>query len=299
LIRVKATSVNPVDYKIRRGDYAAIAPQFPAILHGDVAGIIEAVAPDVHDFKPGDEVFGCAGGVKGYNGALAEFMLADARLIAKKPASLSMQEAAALPLVSITAWESLFEKIQIKPNQKVLIHAGTGGVGHIAIQLAKWAGAQVYATVSCHEKASIAKSLGAIDTINYKEESVADYVKRLTDGKGFDIVFDTVGAENLKNSFEALALYGNVVTIQANATLNLGPLHSKSGSLHVVLMLIPLLHNVQRERHGKIMAKIAELADKGIIKPLLDPNQFSFSEVSKAHSLLESGKAVGKIVMTQ
>src|SRR5665213_1799094 len=111
LIRVKATSVNPVDYKIRAGKALPIAPVLPAILHGDVAGVIEEVGEGVKGFKIGDEVFGCAGGVKGLGGALAEFMLADARLIAHKPTTLSMAEAAALPLVSITAWEALFEKI--------------------------------------------------------------------------------------------------------------------------------------------------------------------------------------------
>lgn len=297
LIRVMATSVNPVDYKIRRGEYKAIGPAFPAVLHGDVAGVIEEVSSDVTAFKPGDEVFGCAGGVIGCDGALSEFMLADAKMLAKKPKALSMREAAALPLVSLTAWEALFEKVTLKPKQKVLIHAGTGGVGHVAIQLAKWAGAEVYATVSSADKAAIAKSLGATAAINYHEESVADYVKRITDGKGFDVVFDTVGGDNITKSMEAIALYGNVITIQANSTVNLAPLHGKSGSLHCVLMLIPLLFNIQRERHGKIMAKIAELVNEGKLKPLLDAQVFSFEEVGKAHALLESGKAVGKVVV--
>lgn len=299
IIRVMATSVNPVDTKIRRGDIPSIAPAFPAVLHGDVAGIIEEVSPDVTTFKKGDEVFGCVGGLINTDGALAEFMLADARLLAKKPKSLSMQEAAALPLVSLTAWEALFEKVNIKPGQKVLIHAGTGGVGHIAIQLAKWAGADVYATVSSPEKAKIAKSLGATDTINYRDENVDDYVKRLTNGNGFDIVIDTVGGSNINQSIDAAKLYGNIVTIQANSTNDLSQLHGKSASLHVVFMLIPLLHNIQRERHGKIMTKISELVDSGKLKPLIDEHVFSFDEVGKAHALLESGKAIGKIVISR
>jgi len=189
LIRVKATSVNPIDYKIRRGDFPDLAPPFPAVLHGDVAGVIESVGPDISKFKVGDLVYGCVGGLVGSDGALAEFMLADVALLAKKPETLSMMEAAALPLVSITAWEALFEKVTIQPNQKVLVHAGTGGVGHIGIQLAKHAGAEVYTTVSSDQKAQIAKSLGATGTINYTEESVQEYVQRITDGKGFDIVF--------------------------------------------------------------------------------------------------------------
>lgn len=297
LIRVIATSVNPVDCKLRAGNFPQITPEFPAILHGDVAGIVEEVGRDVTGFRIGDEVYGCAGGVKGENGALAEFMLVDARLIAIKPKSLSMAEAAALPLVSITAWEALFEKIKISTGQKILVHAGVGGVGHIAIQLAKWAGADVYATVSSSEKAVLAKSFGAIEAINYRNESVHDYTDRITGGKGFDVVFDTVGGENIDKSFSAVAQYGNVITIQSHSTHDLSLLHSKSASLHVVFMLLPLLCNIQRERHGEILKRIASLVDKGILKPFIDSQQFSFEDIGKAHALLESGKAFGKVVI--
>ncbi|HHF7372554.1 zinc-dependent alcohol dehydrogenase family protein [Legionella bozemanae] len=297
LIRVIATSVNPVDCKVRSGKYGQVSPQFPAVLHGDVAGIVEEVGEGVVEFTAGDEVYGCAGGFLNESGALAEFMLADARLIAKKPKKLSMVEAAALPLVSITAWEALFEKIKIKSGQKVLIHAGTGGVGHIAIQLAKWAGADVYTTVSSLDKAEIAKSLGAKEAINYRIDSVHDYVSRFTNGAGFDVVFDTIGGENLDKSLTAVAMYGNVISIQAASQHDLSPLHSKSASLHAVFMLLPLLHNVQRERHGKILKEIASMVEDGHLNPLIDPHLFYFENIEKAHALLESGKAVGKIVV--
>lgn len=297
LMRVIASSVNPVDYKIRSGMYPGISPEFPAVLHGDVAGVVEEVGSGVTEFKMGDEVYGCAGGVKGEGGALGEFMLADARLIAIKPKSLSMIEAAAMPLVGITAWEALFQKIKVTTGQKVLIHAGTGGVGHIAIQLAKWAGATVYATVSSPEKAALAKSFGATDTIDYRNESVSDYVERLTEGKGFDVVFDTVGGENIDHSIAAVGHYGDVITIQSHSTHNLSLLHAKSASLHVVFMLLPLLYNNQRERHGDILKHIAMLADKGFLKPHIDPHPFSFEEVGRAHAFLESGKAMGKVVI--
>lgn len=299
VIEVKATSVNPVDTKIRSGSYAKISPDFPAILHGDFAGVVAEVGTGVTTFKVGDEVYGCAGGVKGANGALADYMLVDAKLIALKPKQLSMAEAAALPLVAITAWEGLYEKVKLTKDQKVLIHAGTGGVGHIAIQLAKCAGADVYATVSSAEKAQIAKSLGATDTINYRTESVEEYVKRLTNGHGFDVVFDTVGGDNLEKSLAAVAMYGNVISILSSGTHDLTSLHSKSASLHAVLMLLPMLFNVQRERHGEVLKRITELAEQCAIKPLLDPHQFTFADVGKAHDLLESGKAVGKIVLTR
>lgn len=299
IIHVMATSVNPVDYKLRNGNMPAMTAPFPAVLHSDVAGVITEVGPGVSDFQVGDEIFGCAGGLIGSDGALAEYMLADARLLAKKPAALTMAETAALPLVAITAWEALFEKGNLQPGQTVLVHAGTGGVGHIGIQLAKWAGATVYATVSSPEKAAIVKSLGATDAINYREESVDAYVQRLTNGSGFDLVFDTVGGENINESINAAKLYGNIVTIQSRSTNDLSNLQGKSASLHVVFMLLPLLHNIQRERHGQILAQVAKLADQGKLRPLLDAQIFTFDEVGKAHARLESGKAIGKVVITR
>jgi len=299
LIAVKATSINPLDLKIRSGLYGKIAPDFPAVLHGDVAGIIVETGAGVSDFKVGDEVYGCAGGVKGENGALSEFMLADANLIAKKPASLSMTEAAALPLVSITAWEALMDRVSIKPGQKVLIHGGAGGVGNIGVQLAASLGADVYTTVSSADKASLVPGIPKQNIINYRTEPVADYVKRITDGKGFDIIFDTVGEKNIEVSFEALALYGTVVTIQANTTINLAGLHAKSGCLIVVLMLIPLLHHLRREHHGEILRQVAKLVDAGKLKPLIYPKTFTFEEIQQAHQLAESGQSYGKIVLEQ
>ena len=297
LIEVKASSINPLDLKIRSGDYGHIAPEFPAILQGDVAGVVVEVGEGVANFVVGDEVYGCAGGVKGENGALTDYMLADALLIAKKPKSLSMEEAAALPLVSITAWEALHDKVTIKPGQKVLVHGGTGGVGSIAVQLAKSFGADVYTTVSTSKKANLAPGLTTDKIINYRQESVSDYVARITNGNGFDIIFDTVGEKNIETSFEALALYGTVVTIQANTTVNLAGLHLKSGNLKVVLMLLPLLHGVHRGHHGDILQKIAELVDNDKLKPLLHPNSFSFDKIQQAHEFAESGKAYGKIVL--
>ena len=300
LIKVAATSVNPVDYKIRKGKLPNLAPVFPVVLHGDVAGTIIAVGEGVDGFTVGDEVYGCAGGFHSIQGALADFMLADAQLIAHKPKTLSFEQAAALPLVTLTAWEGLFEKTRELKGRKVLIHAATGGVGHIAIQLAKWAGAEVYATASTSEKQEIAKKLGAKDAINYKQESVADYVGRLTNGRGFDVVFDTIGGENIERSFEAAAHYGEVISIESSGkeSYALGPMHGKSLSLHFVLMLLPMLRNVDRPRHGEILRKVAELVDSGKLKPLVDPKQFTFNEVGAAHDHLESGKAIGKVVLT-
>ena len=303
LIRVAATSVNPVDTKIRSGG-RAMCPDLPAVLHMDVAGTIEQVGAGVSTFKSGDEVYGCCGGLKtvaGENlgGALADYMLADAALIAHKPTSLSFSEAAAMPLVTITAWEALIQRAKVGPRQNVLVHAGTGGVGHIGIQVAKWAGAKVFATVSSERKATIARDLGADVTINYRDTSVVDYVAEHTDGRGFDVVFDTVGGTNLDRAFEATAVNGTVVTILASSQHDLTPMHNKGLSLHVVFMLIPMLYHKGREIHGRILGEVAKLVDSGAIKPLIDPQVFSFAEAGTAHRKLAAGEAFGKIVLTR
>jgi len=298
LIHVKATSVNPIDTKVRAGSVPAVAPEFPAVLHGDVAGLVCAVGEGVTKFVIGDEVFGCAGGFKGTSGgALAEYMLADADLLAHKPKNLTMEEAAALPLVSITAWEALFNRARLTPGQEVLIHGATGGVGHIAIQLAKWGGATVYTTASSQEKLEMAKRLGADITINYTEETVQEYVEKYTDGKGFDLVFDTVGGENLDRSFEAAAVHGTVTAIATRSTHDLTPVHSKGLSLHVTFMLLKIVNKDMHKHYGEILKKVASVVEEDKLRPLLDPRIFTFDEVSKAHEYMESGQAVGKIVL--
>jgi NADPH2:quinone reductase len=295
---VKATSVNPVDTKIRQGRHVPIAPEFPAILHGDLAGVVEAVGQGVTDFRPGDEVYGCAGGLKGFGGAAAEFMVVDPRLIAPKPRSIDFAEAAALPLVAITAWEALVDKLVVHPGQTVLVHAGTGGVGHVAIQIAKSRGAKVVATVSGLEKAELAKALGADETVNYRTQSVEQYVTELTGGRGFEVVFDTLGGENLDRSLAAAAPYGAVATILAESTHDLSPLHLKSLSLHGVLMLLPMLLGQGRKHHGEILREVASLVDQGRLRPLLDSERFTLRELGAAHARLESGKAIGKVVVS-
>ena len=298
LIRVAASSVNPVDYKIRlKGP--AFAPDLPAVLHGDVAGYISAIAPDVTGFSLGDEVYACAGGVKGTGGALAEYMLADAALVAPKPTALTMAAAAALPLVSITAWESLIDRAKVQAGQRVLVHGGAGGVGHIGVQLAKWAGAKVYATVSSPQKAAIAAELGADVTINYRQQSVEDYVNEQTDGEGFDVVFDTVGGTHLLESFQAAAYNGTVTTIAARSSVDLSLMHAKNLSLHVIFMLLPMLRNERRDRHGRILREVGQLVDAGRLRPWLDERSFSFSDVQAAHDYLASGQALGKVTLHQ
>ncbi|MEY2196601.1 zinc-dependent alcohol dehydrogenase family protein [Neobacillus sp. BF23-41] len=298
VIQVKAISVNPIDTKIRGGAVPAVAPEFPAVLHGDVAGVVVEVGEGVTEFKVGDEVFGCAGGFKGTGGAIAEYMLADVQLLAPKPKNVTMAQAAALPLVTITAWESLYNRANVQNGQTVLVHAATGGVGHVAIQLAKLAGAKVFTTASSEEKLSIGRRLGADVSINYREQSVEEYVKEYTDGKGFDIVFDTVGGENLDLSFQAAATFGTVLAIAARSTHDLSLLHAKALTLHITFMLLKVINKETRQEYGKILREVTKLVEEGKLKPLVDERVFNFDEVKAAHTFLESKKAIGKVVIT-
>ena len=296
LIKIAASSVNTVDTMIRKmGKDLPLSPDTPAILGMDVAGTIEAVANDVSSFTVGDEVYGCVGGLADLPGTLAEYIIADSRLIAKKPCNISMKEAAAIPLVGITAYEGLI-RAGIRSGQKVLVHGGSGGVGHIALQLAKYFGADVYSTGGGEKQIQLIEELGATG-INYKTETVEAYVNQYTDGKGFDIVYDSVGGPNLINSFNAAALNGNVATTVSLCELDLTTAHFKGLSLHVVFMLIPMLHNFKREEHGKILRKLTEVVELGHLKPVLDEQSFTLEEVGKAHARLESGKAMGKVVI--
>jgi len=265
------------------------------VLHGDVAGVVVEVGDDVTDFNVGDEVYGMAGGINGVDGALAEFMLVEVRLMAKKPKTLTMKQAAALPLVAITSYEALVDKMNVKAGDNVLIHGATGGVGHIAVQLAKVLGANVTSTYSPANEA-LAKTVGADYLVDYTKESVSDYVQKYTGGAGFDKIFDTVAGDNIEKSFAAAKFYGHVATILPIAD----PLQIalKSLSFHSVLMLIPLCHGINHESHGRILTKIAELVDAGKITPIIDESNFLIWEVAKAHDLLSSGKAVGKVTLT-
>lgn len=296
LVRVAATSVNTVDTMIREmGKDLPISPELPAVLGMDLAGTVEAVGGGVSGYAEGDEVYGYAGGLADLQGALAEYMVVDARLIAHKPENLSMREAAALPLVGITAYEGLM-RAGIAAGQRVLVHGGSGGVGHVALQLARHFGADVSATGGGDKQLALIEELGA-KGINYKTEAVVDYVAEHTGGAGFDLVFDSVGGANIANSFEAAALNGQVAATVSTVELDLSMAHFKGLSLHVVFMLIPMIHNQGREAHGQILKELASIAEAGNLKPVLDENHFSLSEIGKAHSRLSSGEAMGKIVV--
>ena len=294
LVKVHASSVNPIETKIRSGLVPAITPPFPAVLNGDFSGVVVEIGDGVSDYKVGDEVFGCAGGAIGETGALAEYMLVDTKLTWHKPENIDHSTAALYPLVSITASE-LLAKAQIREGDKVLIHGIAGGVGHIALQLAKMKGAKVYGTVSGDSKGRSALELGADGVINYRENSVEEYMKQHTGGRGFDVVIDTVGGENLLKSFKAVKLNGTVCTTNSRVTLDLGMMHRKGISLRCVFILIAILDRVGRERHGEILKEIKGLIEGGKLKILKAEKEFLFTDMGKAHEYLESGKAEGKI----
>ncbi|MBO93862.1 MAG: quinone oxidoreductase [Opitutales bacterium] len=297
LIQVAASSVNPVDFKIRQG-LIPIGPELPGILHGDMAGVVEDVGEGVKGFAPGDEVYGCIGGFKGLPGVLADYALADAQLLAKKPSNLSMEDAAALPLVTITAWNALMDRAKVSEGQRVLVHAAAGGVGHVGLQLAKAAGAEVHVTASSDEKITLGEELGADVGINYKETTVEEYVAAHAEGEGYDVVFDTVGTTRLDDSFAAAKIGGTVVSIAARSTHDLTNVHVRGLTLHVVFMLLPLARNIGRENHGVILKEATRLAEAGKLRPHLHSEIFPFERVGDAHALLESGNVLGKVVLT-
>lgn len=295
IVKIAATSVNTVDTMIRTmGKDLPLSPDLPAVLGMDFAGTIEEVGEGVTGFAVGDEVYGCAGGLADLQGALADYMPADARLIAHKPKSLSMREAAALPLVGITAYEGL-TRAGAGSGQKLLVQGGAGGVGHVAVQLAKHMGADVYATVAGQDM-QIIEGYGATP-IDFTSEKVEDYVGKHTGGAGFDVIFDSVGGANMTNSFAAAALNGHVASTVAMLEIDLTPVHFKGLSLHVVFMLIPMLNDFQREVHGEILTKLAEIVDAGALKPLVDAERFTMDQAGAAHARLQSGNAVGKVVI--
>ncbi len=294
LIKVHASSVNPVDFKIRQG-LIPIGPDLPAILHGDLSGEIVEVGQGVTAFTKGDPVYGCVGGFSELPGVLAEYALADVRLLARKPRNLSFEKAAALPLVAITSWNALVDRAKVKKGQRILVHAGMGGVGHIAFQLAKALGAEVHVTCSSKEKVSRSRELGADAVINYRNLNVNEYIENYTAGNGYDVVFDTVGGSCLDNSFSAAKINGTVVSIAARASHDLCQVHVKSLTLHVVFMLLPLIKNEGRSRHGEILAKLGKLVENNQIRPVLHSKSFDFEDVGSAHNCLEKGNVLGKV----
>lgn len=300
LVRLNAAGVNPIDTKLRsRGTF--YPEQMPAILGCDGAGIVEAVGSEVEKFQVGDAVYFCDGGLGGKRGNYAELTVVDEKFAALKPQTLSFVEAASAPLVLITAWESLYDRGRLQPGQRILIHAGAGGVGHVAIQLAKLQGAAVATTIGSAESAAFVKELGADVVIDYQKEDFVDTVLDWTDGEGVDLVFDTVGKETFYQSVLALRNYGDLITI-LEPDPKVGTLKDarlKNLRISLELMLTPMLQgrvDDQREQM-KILQQCARLIDEGKLKIFVNQT-FPLAEAAQAHRRLEAGKMQGKLVLT-
>jgi NADPH:quinone reductase-like Zn-dependent oxidoreductase len=294
-VRIRASGVNPLDTKIRRGEAAHAKQPLPAVLGVDMAGVVEEVSPGSTSFKIGDEVYGLGGGVGGRQGTLAESMAVNADLLAHKPGNLSMRQAAALPLSVITAWEGLVDRAKVKSGERVLVHAGAGGVGHIAVQIARAFGAEVFATVSA-DKAKIVEGFGATP-IDYHALPVEEYVEKFTHGAGFDIVYDTVGGATLDDSFRAVKRYtGHVLSSLGWGSHSLAPLSFRGATYSGVFTLLPLLTGEGFVHHGEILRSAAALAEAGKLIPLLNEQHFSPADIEAAHALVSRG-SLGKVVV--
>lgn len=300
LVKLAAAGVNPVDTKLRAKP-VYFPDKLPAILGCDGAGTVEAVGSAVTRFKAGDQVFFCNGGIGDEPGNYAEYTTLHEDYCAKKPVKSGLQDSAALPLVFITAWESLVERVGLQAGQTVLIHAGAGGVGHVAVQLARHLGARVAVTVSDDHKAALARGYGAEKTINYKTQDFVQEALSWTGGQGADVVFDTVGGETFLRSLPAARVYGKVVSL-LSTPLSLADTQLarvRNLSLCYDLMLAPQamgLHD-DRIRQRKILEQAAALVDAGKLTVHVS-HRLPMEQAAEAHRMLEAGGTVGKIVLT-
>lgn len=295
LVRIHASGVNPIDYKIRSGVAPYAMPELPAILGTDMAGKVVSVGAGVTAFKPGDEVYGLTGGVRGLQGSLAQFAAVDANLIAIKPKNLSMREAAALPLTFLTAWEGLVDHASVKAGDNVLVQGGFGGVGHMVVQIASLMGANVFATVSAANSERVA-ALGATP-IDYRKQSVEDYVQAYTDGKGFDIIYDTVGGEALSSVLGAVKHYGHITSCGAFGEYDITASSLRSATLSAVFVLLRMLSGNGRSHHGEILARLTRYVEEGKVKPIVDPREFTLDTALEAHDAVENGSGKTKVVI--
>jgi alcohol dehydrogenase len=279
LVKIKAAGINPVDWKIREGYMQQMIPlQFPSSLGADFSGVIEKVGQGVSEFRQGDEVYGQASMLSGGSGAFAEMALANADTIAHKPQSLGHPEAAGLPLVGVSAWLALVETISLQKSQKILIHGGAGGIGSVAIQLAKHLGAYVATTVSTNDK-QFAKELGADEIIDYKTQTFEELIQDC------DAAFDTVGGETYSKSFKVLKRGGIIVSLMEQPNEEL----MKQFEVKAIFQFTQL----NRDR----LTKLAQWVDQNNIRVNVDKT-FPLEEAGKALDYQRDVHPRGKVVLT-
>jgi len=295
LVAVHATSVNPVDIKVRRGGGAS--RPMPIVLGYDVSGVVKACGPDAGDWQPGQLVFGCPN-LFG-PGANAEYALLDGRAAARKPASIDHTTAATLPLVALTAWEALHERARLRAGQTVLVHAGAGGVGHVAVQLARLAGCRVLTTAGRPESIAFCRNvLGADEVIDYRSGDFVARAHDLTGGRGLDVVLDTVGDDTFQRSIDCVAPGGQLVTILPSTPGDRAPLLLyRSITVHYEFMGARVANDLEPGRQGAILSSIANLVDRGLLRPHVSA-VFPLAQVADAHRQIETGHTVGKLAVT-
>lgn len=298
LIKVHAASINPLDLRVLEGEFKAILPvQFPFILGNDFAGTVVEVGSNVTQFKAGDEVYAKTD----LNGAFAEYTVVQQSSLALKPQNISMELAASLPLVSLTAWQALVEIAKVQAGQKVLIHAGSGGVGSIAIQLAKHLGATV-ATTTSGKNARWVRELGADIIVDYK---TTDFEQELKD---YDVVLDTQGGKTLEKSLNILKRGGRLISISGPPDRAFAEAIKVNWLLKCVIPLLSWsIRNKAKKRgvtysflfmqpNGQQLSKISQLVEAGKIKPVVDKT-YEFSEIKDAFQYVNTGRAKGKVIL--
>jgi NADPH2:quinone reductase len=298
LVRLRAAGLNPVDAKLRQNPGSYTLP-LPVVLGFDGAGVVEATGKAVTRFAPGDEVYFCHPSFGGRSGCYAAYTVVPEILLAHKPAHLSFAEAAALPLALITAWESLFERANLQAGQKVLVHGGAGGVGHLAIQLAKQAGAAICTTVSSEAKATFVNTLGADKHIYYRDEDFAQAVLRWTGGQGVDVALDTVGGQTFEHTFPAMRYGGQLVTLlQPAASTNWGIARQRNLGICLELMLSPTYLKIPQAQRAQslILEACAPRFDSHELRVFVTKT-YSLKDAAQAHQELESGIQTGKLVL--
>lgn len=299
-VAIQAAGVNPLDTKIRsRGLFFENA--LPAVLGCDGAGRVVEVGKEVKTFQTGDHVWFCHGGLGREQGNYAQYTVIEQTQLARMPKTVDFSTAAAAPLVVITAWEALFDRAKLEPGQTILIHAGAGGVGHVAIQMAIHHGARVATTVSSTDKAEYVTALGVEKVIHYTDGNfnLNDEINEWTDGKGAQVVFDTVGGKVLSDCFGYVADYGQVVTLLEPPTdINWKPVRSKNITFSFELMLSPMLRPLEKARQHQIeiLNSSARMIDTGNLQ-LRIQKRFALKAASEAHAMLEAGHNFGKLVL--
>lgn len=298
-VRLRAAGVNPVDTKLRgRGVFFPDA--LPAVLGCDGAGTVVGVGAGVTRLSLGDEVWFCHGGLGAEQGNYAEFTVLDENIARRRPRSISVAQSAAAPLVLITAWEALYDRARLRSDHTVLIHGGAGGVGHVAIQLAKLRGARVFTTVGAADNGDFARALGADAVIDYRARDFVTAVNELTGGRGVDVALDTVGGAVFRRTIDAVAHYGDLVTLLDPGTdVDWKEARNRNLRIGFVLMLTPMLRDLAaaRAHHGAILDACRDWIDAGKLRIEVS-RTWPLAQAADAHRWIEQGHTRGKVVLT-